>query len=121
MTLYKDPNFPSVYTVDPENLRAIDRELLSVLSNLSFNLKSILDGGISLADNVDAVVVSFTSNGSSDTEDTVGHTLGKIPLYFIVCDINKGGVVYRSGTAFTKTNVYLKTSVTSAAVKVLLL
>jgi hypothetical protein len=84
-------------------------------------MKGILDRGISLTDNIDAVIASFTSNATPDTEDTVAHTLGRIPSYFIVADINKGGVVYRGATTFTKTNVYLKTTVASAAVKVILL
>jgi len=121
MTRYEDPNFPSVFVDNQKGLRQFDKDLITVLGGWSQTLKFILDRGISLDDNIDAVVASFTSNASPDTEDTVAHTLGKIPTYFIVGDIDKGGVVYRSGTAFTKTNVYLKTSVASAAVKVILI
>lgn len=111
---------PGLFTPS-EPMRQWDRDLLTALGNWSLSMKGILDRGISLTDNIDAVIASFTSNATPDTEDTVAHTLGRIPSYFIVADINKGGVVYRGATTFTKTNVYLKTTVASAAVKVILL
>lgn len=121
MSTYKDPNFPGIFTELAKELRPLDRALLTALSDQSLNLQAILDKGISLDDNIDADVAEFTSNVVADTEDVIPHSLGKIPVHFIVSDIDKGGVVYRSGTAFTKDNIYLKTSVASAAIKVILL
>jgi hypothetical protein len=112
---------PAIFHQNDPSLRQWDRDLAAAIENWTLGLKGILDRGISLADNVDAAVASYTSNATPDTEDVIAHTLGRVPSYFIVADINKGGVVYRSGTAFTKTNVYLKTTVASAAVKVILL
>jgi len=121
MTKYADPQFPAIFVENQVSLRPFDRDMVTVLGGWAQVLKAILDKGISLADNVDAAVVSYTSNATPNTEDTVAHTLGKIPTYFIVGDIDKGGVVYRSGTAFTKTNIYVKCSVASAAIKLILL
>lgn len=120
MSRFVEPVFPA-FTQSPGDLRPFDKELVSALGQWALSLKGILDRGISLQDNIDAAVASFTSNATPDTEDAVAHTLGRIPTYFIVGDINKGGVVYRGGTSFTKTHVYLKTTVASAAVKVVLL
>lgn len=121
MTKHAAPNFPAIFVDNDPNLREFDKNMALALSLWAQNLDAILDRGISLSDNVDAVVVSYTANATPDTEDTVAHTLGKQPTYFIVADIDKGGVVYRSGTAFTSSNVYLKCTVADAAVKLILL
>ncbi len=92
-------------------------ELLRRLEEYDRNNGAILNRGIRFEDNFDAVSITYTSNAVADTEDTVTHTLGKVPTGFIVYSINKGGVVYLSGTAATKTNIYLKCSTTSTAVK----
>jgi hypothetical protein len=117
---FSDPIFPAIFTPN-QDLRPFDKSLITALGNWAMSLKGILDGGISLTDNWDAVVASYTSNATPDTEDEVAHGLGRVPTYFLVADINKGGIVYRGGTTFTKTKVYLKNTVASAAVKVILL
>ena len=121
MSLYKEPNFPAVFVEGQANLREFDKNLLTALNEWGLVLKAILDRGILLADNVDAAASSYTSNAVANTEDAVPHTLGKIPTYFIVGDIDKGGVVYRSGTAFTKTTAYLKCTTTSTVLKIIFL
>jgi hypothetical protein len=120
MSIFQEPPFPALFTA-AKDLRDFDRDLINALGGMTLNLKAILDRGISLGDNIDAAVASFTSNAVPDTEDTIAHTLGRVPTYFIVADLDKNGTVYRGTTAFTRTNVYLKTSVASAAVKVILL
>lgn len=121
MTQYAEPNFPALFVQNAPGLRQFDRDMVTVLGGWSQNLKAILDKGIDLGDNIDAAVVSYTSNAVANTEDTIPHTLGKIPVYFIVGDIDKGGVVYRGGTSFTKASIYVKCTVASAAVKLILL
>lgn len=63
-------------------------------------------------------VVSDT--GAADTEFTVAHTLGYTPTGFILVSIDKGAVVYQSGTAWTSTNTYFKCSVANCDVSVFL-
>lgn len=121
MSRYADPVLPSLFADNQEGMRQFDRDLITALGNWSLSLKGVLDRGIALADNVDATVVAFTTPAAPDAEVAVPHTLGKIPAYFIVASIDKGGVVYKSATAFTKTNVYVKCTAASAAVKLILL
>lgn len=121
MSKFAQPVFPAIFADGQADVRPFDRELISALGAWALNVKAILDKGLSLADNVDAAVVAFTSNGVANTEDAIAHDLGKVPTYFVVADIDKGGVVFRSSTAFTKTHVYVKTTVASAAVKLILL
>jgi hypothetical protein len=96
------------------------RDLFTSLGGWASVLQAILDRGIVLEDNVDCRVVSFTSSATPDAENTVAHDLGKIPLYFVVGDIDKAAIVYKGTTAFTKTNVYVKVNVASTAVKLIL-
>lgn len=118
--IYKDPVLPAIFTGNQLDLRGFDRDLISALNDWSLIIKAILDRGIAFGDNVDCRIVSYTSNAVADTEDTVAHTLGKAPIGFVVIDIDKAGVVYRGSTSFSTTNVYLKCSAGSAALKILL-
>lgn len=59
--------------------------------------------------------------GNADTEFTVAHTIGAVPIGFLVTNIDKGAVIYDSGTAWTSTNIYLKSTVANTAVTLFLL
>lgn len=120
MSRFPEPTFPALFTQAVGALREFDKDLMTAISNWSLSLKGLLDRGLTLADNVDAAAVSYTSNAVADTEDAVAHVLGRVPDYVVVAGIDKAGVVYRGPTSFTKTHVYLKTSVASAAVKLIL-
>ena len=79
----------------------------------------MFDKGIRVAEGLDIYIVSYTSNGTANTEDAVAHGLKRVPLGFIVCSQDKAGVVYASGTAHTATNLYLKNSVATVATKLI--
>ena len=96
------------------------QDTLNFLRQAEDNLVSILNQGIKIADNIDGAILEFTTNATPDTQDTTAHGLDRVPTYFILLDINKGGVLYRSA-AFDATNFYSKCTVASAAVKVLVI
>lgn len=121
MSRLVEPVFPSPQSEGGAEIRPYDRDMAQVLDSFAQNLLAILDGGISLADNIDAAVVSFTSNATPNIEDAVAHNLDKIPTHFLVSSLDKGAVVYKSATAFTDTHIYVKTTVASTAVKLILL
>lgn len=113
MTTYKPLQLQSV-------LRGTSVDLIEVLRRLEEwdrNLGAILNRGILFQDNVDCVSVEFTSSGTPDAENTVPHTLGKVPVGFLVYGLDKGAVVYNGTTPNTKTNIYLKANTASTAVK----
>ncbi len=116
MTIYTEPAFPALFRLDQKDLRVFDRDLITVLGDWNENIKAILDRGISFPDNMDVRFVTFTSNASPDTEDEIAHELGKIPLYMQTVSLDKGAVVYRSGTTWTKTSIFVKTNTASTAV-----
>jgi hypothetical protein len=96
-----------------------DRDLFFVLDSLVSEVKAILNGGIKFSDNFDAKMVSFTSSATPDAENTVTHTLGKIPTGYIVYSRNKAAVLYDGTTAWSTTSIYLKSNVASTAFKIL--
>lgn len=80
----------------------------------------ILNRGIRFQDNVDCRTISYTSNSTPNTQDTVAHTLGKVPSGYIVVQQSKAGVVFNGGTTWTTTNIYLKNSVASVATTIII-
>lgn len=106
MTKFKEPQYPAIYVDNQKNLRQFDRDMVTVLGGSASNLKTILDRGISFADNVDCVFITYTSNGVVATEDVVPHTLGKIPTGYIVITKDTPGIIYTTNP-FTKTDLYL--------------
>ena len=113
----------SIYNgqVDQNLVRSFNNDLRNVILALSGRVRFGSVGDGDRGENISGEWQTFTSNGSADTEDTIAHTLGSVPEGFIVTNINKGGVVYDSGTSWTSSNIYLKTSVSSATVTIFLL
>lgn len=74
-------------------------------------LDSILNRGITFDENVDCRRVSVTSDGTPGTEFSVLHTLGKVPIGYIVCGQNGAGSVYDGTTANTATTLFLKSDI----------
>lgn len=91
------------------------QQIFFASQNLSLTSR---DGAIQQGDkagNLSAVFVVFTSNGTANTEDSVTHTLGRIPRGYIPVSQNKSAVLYESGTAFTSSKIYLKSTAVSVA------
>lgn len=102
----------------PINVR--DTDLNRVLNDLIIELRQILNNGVRFEDNHDAKIVNYTSNATPDTEDTLAHTLGKIPTGYIVCGKNKAGIIYDGSTSWTATNIYLKCDTASVTFKLII-
>lgn len=73
--------------------------------------------------NIEGQWQTYTSSVTPDFEDTIGHTIGSVPLGYIVISQDKAGSAYKSstGTAWTSTNIYLKCSVASVTFLLFLL
>lgn len=85
------------------------RGVTSVARNLTFTNGAIANND--KAGNMRAVWCVYTSNGTANTEDAVPHTLGYVPVGFFAAAPNKAATIYVGPTAWTKTHIYLKTSV----------
>lgn len=96
-------------------------DLFLVLSDFFRKIVNILNRGITFGENVDCRLITFTSSATPDAENTVAHTLGKVPIGYIVYGKNKAGDVYTGTTTWTNTNIYLKVAVASVAVKIIVI
>jgi hypothetical protein len=90
-------------------------------------VQSAINGRLSFGDgtdidNIKGKWVEFTSHATPDTEFTVTHDLGAIPVGFIdVGYKDKAGVLYRGGTTWTTSSIFLKCNVASTACRIFLL
>jgi hypothetical protein len=120
MSSYKNPNLPALLVnrqVYPD-IRKFDQDLLNTLNEISRNLDSILNRGISFDDNVDARRVTVTSHGSPGTEFSVSHELGKVPIGRIIYSQSGAGSLYDSGTN-DATTMYFKSDAASVTFKII--
>lgn len=119
MSIYQKGNLPNTNIIDKKNFRKIDEDIFRFLSEQEDRLDAVLNGGLGFSENFDAVIVSFTSSGTPNAENTVAHSLGKAPTGFIVLNKNKAAHVFDGGTTWTADNIYLKVDVATTVVKIL--
>jgi len=75
-------------------------------------------------ENISGQFVQFTSDGTANTEFSVAHTIGSVPVGYIILWQDKSGSLYQgpaTGTAWTTTALSLKCSVSSVTFKVFLI
>lgn len=77
-----------------------------------------------MGENILGQFLTYTTNGTPNTQDTIAHQLNSIPIGYIIVSKSKAGDVYQgptTGTAWTSSNIYLKCSVASVVVTLFLL
>jgi hypothetical protein len=86
------------------------------------NHSRVLAGNIEFGDtmtnkepgrNIKCSKATGATPGAANTEFAVTHTLGKVPITFFHHTDN-GGVIYKSTTAWTKTQIFLKCTTATA-------
>ena len=99
----------------------VDTDVKNIITNMQGRISfgELTDGKSGESVSGECSVVSDT--GNADTEFTIAHNVGAVPLGFIVTNIDKGGVVYDSGTTWTSTNIYLKCTTANTNVTLFLL
>lgn len=116
------PKFKNPHTsLKPES--EFDKSIEEEFMRLGRQLEDILDKGIKFADNFNGQIKSHTSNAVANTEDTISHTLGRVPSGYLVLYQDKAGTLYQgpsTGTAWTASNLYLKCNVASVAFQLLI-
>ncbi len=118
MSSYEKGRIPKSFIMNKREVRKLDDDILRYLNEQDENFDALLNKGLRFLDNFDAKTVSYTSNAVADTQDTVAHGLGKTPIGVITVEIDKGGVVYKSAS-YNATNLFLKCSTASTAIKIL--
>lgn len=108
-----------IKTTNPDQKNEFEKALAAELFSFSGELAQILNKGIKFADNFNAEIKTIADSGVANSENTVAHTLKRTPIGYIVLKIDKGGVLYDSGTAWTDTDIYLKCGAANCAITLL--
>ncbi len=62
-------------------------------------------------------MVYVANTGTANIQFTVTHNLGRVPKFYDVKYISVSGIIYDSGTAWTKTQAFFKCSAANAHVR----
>jgi len=114
-------NGPQDSTKDGNNFQTdVDTDLNNIFLCLQGRVR--FGDGVTGArgENISGEFRTITTAGAN-TEVVVPHTLGAIPVGRIVIGQDKAGSLYSSTTAWTKTNIYVKSDVASVTFNIFLL
>ena len=119
MSNFKNTVLPAIFTRYYREVSKVEQDILRSLTDVFASIESILNNGIKFQDNVDCKLVTFTSSATPDAENTVAHTLGKVPTGYIVYSRDKASILYNGTTAWTSTNLYVKANVATTIFKII--
>jgi hypothetical protein len=103
----------NTFDIPDTNLRRWVEDLHK-LTNRNISFGTQVDGQ---DQNIAGHMVDVANTGAANTQFAVTHNLGRIPLFYDVKYINGNGVVYDSGTAWTKTQAFFKCSLATAHIR----
>jgi hypothetical protein len=103
------------------NIRRLEQDTHQLFEALKGRIRfgSGVDG--ERGENVAGEFQVIADTGNADTEITLAHTIGAVPIGYIVIKIDKAGIIYDSGTTWTSSNIYLKCDVANCAVSLFLI
>lgn len=108
-----------------ENVRELDKFINKDLRNLFLLAQGRIRFGTGTdgdrGENISGEWQVVSDTGVADTEFAVSHNLGAVPIGYLVMKISNGGVIYDSGTAWTSSVIYLKSSAANSAVTLFLI
>lgn len=112
---------PKTYTMkDTQDRRFVEDIYKLTNKNISFGhqvqyLNNVLQADVR-DQNIDGVLTETTSTGTANTQFTVIHNLGRVPLCFDLKYINGIGTVYASA-AFTANEAFFKCTLANAHIR----
>lgn len=74
--------------------------------------------------NISGEFQEFTTSATPDAENTIAHTIGSVPIGYVIMHQDKAGSLYQgptTGTNWTSSNVYLKCDVASVTFNIFLI
>lgn len=90
-----------------------EKDLDKGLDKLTQQLFTMLNGGLSFSDNMNVQITSVTTHATPGTEVAVAHSLKRTPTAFIACGADKAGHIFKGSTAFSASNIYIRSDVAS--------
>jgi hypothetical protein len=92
----------------------------SQIRRLDANLTKLfqaMQGRVSFSDNVAGKFFAVADTGAANTEFSVTHSFGAVPTDFILTSSDKATEIYKSGTAWTSTIAYFKSSTANCVIR----
>jgi hypothetical protein len=100
---------------------AWEKNLQQSLNEYTALLGDILNGGIRLDEHANLANKTATTPATPGEEFTVAHGLKRVPIGWFVISKDKACDIYLGSTSATAENLYLKCSVASASVRLLVI
>jgi hypothetical protein len=119
----KSPTISQEENVETQ-LKRLDADLDSVVTAFQGRVRFGTGTDGDRGENLSGEFQQFTTSATPDAENTIAHTVGAIPVGYIVLWQDKAGSLYQgptTGTNWTSSNVYLKSDVASVTFLVFLL
>lgn len=113
-----DLNIPDRVT---NYLDSIDTDITTLFLAMQGRIAFGSGGDGVRGENISGEFQVVTDTGSADTEFTVTHNLGAVPIGYIVMKNSKSGNVYSGTTAWTSSTIYLKHSSANANITIFLI
>lgn len=109
-------------TTEPKPTIEWQKQFVNMLRRIYERLARVVNGQISFgdginADNIDGVWASSTTPGVANTDFTVTHNLGRIPVGYIPVTKSAATDVYTGSVAATATQLTLRATGTNVSVK----
>lgn len=122
MQVIKKTNFTGEKRFDMNKyIIDLDNDIRNITLALSGRIRFGIGGDGDRGENVAGEFQSITTNATPDTEDAFAHTLGSVPVGYIVLSKDKAGHIYDGSSSWTSTNIYLRSDVASVTALVFLI
>lgn len=105
---------------EPDKTSKFDVDLVDCLLRYTAKIGDAINGGIKASDNWDAQIITVTL-AAANVEQAVAHTLKRVPTGYIVLSRNIAAVIYDGTTAWTSTNIYIRSDTNATTIKVILI
>lgn len=96
----------------PRSVKTYLDRVIKVYFNISFGQKT---DNTDIGQNISGFWATGTSPATANTQFTVNHQLGRVPVGFDLKRANAAASFYDSGTTWTSTQIFLKASAASVA------
>ena len=97
-----------------------EKNLEKSFQRLIDQLVQIFKNGILFSDNLSAYIGDLTTSGTPGVESVIAHGLKRVPTGYIVIGKDKTGDIFNGASAWTSSNIYIKSNVASLTIKIMI-
>ena len=121
MIVTKQSNLSSRIPINDAYKISLDNDLKNLFLAMQGRIRFGVGGDGDRGENVSGEFQVITTNGTPDTEDGFTHSLGSIPVGYIVLKKDKAGHIYEGTSSWTSTTIYLRSDVASVTATIFLI